>query len=258
MISCILNGGLGNQMSQISTTWVLARDHNDDCGFNFSMVPVHQGNNAMSYRSNIFKKLKDLPNGWKPLVVYKEPAYEYKRIPYYNRILLKGYFAGERYIGHRKNEVIELFKDKQIVDTLSNIYKDKLIDSVSIHVRRGDYLKFNKVYVLLDSDYYKRAMEIIESRVNIKNILVFSDDIRWCEQNMHDKRMSFIKGHPDYYDIYLMSLCSHNITANSSFSWWGSYLNSNPDKIVCTPGKWFLSEGPKNSDYLICENWIKI
>jgi hypothetical protein len=258
MITAKLNGGLGNQMFQVAVAYTMALDNNDQCAFDFNTVPVLQGQCPVFYRDNIFKKLNNINNGWKPRVIYKEITNEYTKIPYGCDMKLIGYFASEEYIKNRRAEILDLFIDKDIIKLLRDLFNDKLKNSVSLHVRRGDYLKFPEVYVILSQSYYELALNIIGGKYQINNILVFSDDIEWCKQNMNDSRMYFIEGYPDYIDMYLMSLCNHNITANSSFSWWGAYLNENKEKIVCAPKKWFNYNGPKSSSYLLCKDWLGI
>ena len=257
-ISCRLNGGLGNCMFQIASTYAIAKDHGDTCAFDFSMIPVYQGCPAESYRKTIYKKLRRLAGGTRGMPIYREKGYGFNKVPYRNNMMLVGYFGHEAYFAHHKKDIVELFKHDETIRNIKNKYSQILTNSVSLHVRRGDYLKFSKVYVLLTPDYYKRALETIESKAKIHNILVFSDDIEWCKENIKDPRITYIHGEPDYVDLYLMALTNHNILANSSFSWWGTYLNENPDKIVCAPRKWFRDGFVSKSEYLYCDNWIKI
>lgn len=255
MISAELNGGLGNQMFQIATTYVLALQNGDQCGFNFANKPMFQGQWGNAYRRNIFKKLRPLPPRWRPVYIYRERGLGYQRIPYYKKMLLRGYFSDERYFGDYRKEIVKLFSDEETIKLMRESYYPLLKNSASYHVRRGDYMQFPDVYVTLGEDYYGAALKHIESRHKIENILVFSDDIQWCKENLSDPRMTFVEDQPDYMDLYLMSLCDHNIMANSSFSWWGAYLNTNPDKIVCAPRIWFKDKGPANAEHLFCKNW---
>ncbi|MBD5334123.1 MAG: alpha-1,2-fucosyltransferase [Bacteroides sp.] len=117
--------------------------------------------------------------------------------------------------------------------------------SVSIHIRRGDYLKAPNYAGLCGIDYYTKAIEYIKSMVKSPEFYIFSDDISWCKENISP----ILDGLPHKFvdwniasdsplDMLLMSNCHHNILANSSFSWWSACLNSHSDKIVCAPKKW--------------------
>ena len=233
MISTMLDGGLGGRMFQIAATYALALDNNDECAFNFSMGSMSQDHPLLTYRDNVYRKLKDLPTNWKPESVYTERRYDYDPIPYRKNMILRGFFASERYFNHRRKEIIELFKDQGTIDTIKLDFRN----SVSLHVRRGDYL-VNASHVCSES-YYKNALEFMDSQTQIDRIYIISDDISWCKETFKDRRVTFIEGVADYIDFYIQTLCTHNIMANSTFSRWGAYLNENENKIVCAPSVWF-------------------
>ena len=107
--------------------------------------------------------------------------------------------------------------------------------SVSLHIRRGDYVS-NWVHPVLPMDYYFSGLEIVK---NYENILIFSDDIEWCKENLKFKKSVFVENLSNIDSIWLMSLCENNIIANSSFSWWGAFLNSNNSKKIICPKNWF-------------------
>jgi hypothetical protein len=106
-------------------------------------------------------------------------------------------------------------------------------------------------------EYYQNAIKIIGEE---NHFVIFSDDIKWCEENFNFlKNKTFISGNTDYEDLYLMSMCKHNIIANSTFSWWGGWLNCNIDKKVIIPSKWFgISNSHLNTNDLYCNKWIKL
>ena len=133
-------------------------------------------------------------------------------------------------------------------------------NSVSIHVRRGDYL-MEIGWDTCNLEYYNKAIKYIEQILPHCTFYVFSDDILWCMKNLTNK-YNFIyvdwnKGNDSWQDMYLMSQCKNNIIANSTFSWWGAWLNNNPQKIVITPSIWFNDRNPNDCD-IIPDNWIKI
>lgn len=136
-------------------------------------------------------------------------------------------------------------------------------ESVSIHFRRGDYVT-NKSYLVLDLKYYYNAVELIRSKLKNPNFYIFSDDIDWVKRNFKNKLKSKITFQDcnlsNIEDLMLMSNCKHNIIANSTFSWWGAWLNKNLDKIVIAPSKFFKDDiyntNLKSTYYP--QNWIII
>jgi len=241
MLTTELNGGLCNQLFQIAVAYSLARDNNDECAFYLDSPVINQGNPARTYRTNILKNINELPANWKPEFIWREPDLNYHPIPYHKNMMLVGYFGSEKYFGHHKEEIIRLFKP--LMPRLNNC--------ASLHVRRGDYLRCANVFYCLDAKYYHKALRYIDSNI----VYVLSDDIEWCKNNLKDDRLFYPVGQSDWEDLLLMSRCDHNIMANSTFSWWGSYLNENPDKIVIAPKKWHTTEISRD---IYCNNWILI
>jgi hypothetical protein len=233
MISAMLDGGLGGRLFQIATTYALAFDNNDECAFNFSMGSMSQDMPLLTYRNNVYRKLKDLPVNWEHEAIYTERRYDYDPIPYRKNLILRGFFSSERYFSHHRKEIIELFKDQETIESIKFDFKN----SVSLHVRRGDYL-VNASYVCPES-YYKKALELIDREIQIDHIYIVSDDIPWCKKTFKDKRITFIEGLPDYIDFYIQTLCTHNIISNSTFSRMATFLNENSSKIVYAPATWF-------------------
>jgi hypothetical protein len=229
----MLDGGLAARMFQIAATYALALDNGDECAFNFSMGSMSQDHPLLTYRNNVFRELRNLPANWWPEALYHERRYDYDPIPYQKNMILRGYFTSERYFSHRRKEIIELFKDQETIDKINLDFTN----SVSLHVRRGDYL-VNASYVCPES-YYKKALELIDEETQIDRIYVVSDDIPWCKETFKDSRITFIEDVPDYYDLYIQTQCSHNIIANSNFSRMATFLNENSGKIVYAPGTWF-------------------
>ena len=256
MITARLNGGLGNKMFQIATAYSLALYNEDECAFNMQDHVVHQGNSAYTYQGNVFKKLKELPANWQPQYCYQEPRPNYNPIPYYTNMIIQGDFASERYFLTFKNEVIDLFKDRELIAEIKRKYDGLWDNSVSLHIRRGDYVK--SASVLLTMEYYNTAIGLLEQKETISHIVVVSDDIAWCKNNFRDRRATFIEGEPDYVDFYMQTLCNHNIISNSSFSWWGTYLNENVNKIVYAPAIWYDYDGYRDFKDFFCDNWILI
>jgi len=233
MISAMLCGGLGGRMFQIAAAYALALENNDECAFNLNMGSLSQGVYPSTYRNNVFRKLKDLPPGWKQEAYYQERRYNYDPIPYQKNLMIGGYFSSEKYFDKYRKEIIELFKDHEMLESI----KFDFINSVSLHVRRGDYL-INASHIC-GENYYKKALSFMDSKTQIDHIYIISDDIPWCKETFKDQRVIFSEGVPDYIDFYLQTKCTHNIIANSTYSRWGAYLNENTNKIVCAPAVWF-------------------
>jgi hypothetical protein len=178
---------------------------------------------------------------------------------------LVGYWQTENYFMNVQSEIRKDFTFKSLpLDRNAKLVEQiTAVNSVSLHVRRGDYVsnpKASSVHCLCSLDYYKSAINYIAERVEQPNFFIFSDDIEWVKKHLKiNFACQFIDhnhGAESYNDMRLMSLCRHNIIANSSFSWWGAWLNSNHKKIVVSPEKWFKSNA--NIDNLIPNGWVSI
>lgn len=232
MITAYLKGGLGNQMFQIATAYSLSLSNDDVCCFDFTNGLFTQ-KPANYYKDNIFSKIEN--NKIQITNKYTEPKFNYSEIPYKSDMIIDGYFQSEKYFINHRKQIIQLFKNESIIDTIYNKYSDILKNSVSVHIRRGDYVNLQKIHPVQDISYYQKSFDFL----NPENILIFSDDITWCKNNFKSEKIFFIENQKDYEDIYLMSLCNNNIIANSTFSWWGAWLNENENKKVFAPKKWF-------------------
>ena len=124
-----------------------------------------------------------------------------------------------------------------------------------MHIRRTDYVTSNGYHPVQSIEYYKNALDIIGG---YESLYVFSDDINWCKSNLRFKDMTFVQNSEDIDDLWMMSLCKNNIIANSSFSWWGAWLNDNPNKKIISPKMWFGEQTNLNSDDISPISWVKI
>lgn len=173
-----------------------------------------------------------------------------------------GYWQTELYFKSSERIIRQMLTFPEL-DSRNKIFMDQLSGEnlVSIHVRRGDYLKEPLFQGLTDIDYYERAISEISKKTDVDRFLVFSNDIQWCKENiarMCKGKCEFVDwntGRDSYRDMQLMSMCNHNIVANSSFSWWGAWLNNKNDKIVIAPHKWINRSTPTD---IIPSSWIKI
>ncbi|WP_114327494.1 alpha-1,2-fucosyltransferase [Candidatus Colwellia aromaticivorans] len=155
----------------------------------------------------------------------------------------------------REHLVFPEFSDAKSIALCEDIQGQ---ETVAIHIRRGDYLKHKALGGICDLPYYENAIEKIETLVDNPLYVVFSDDIEWCKENIKVKNARFVdwnSGEQSFQDMHLMSLCKHNIIANSSFSWWGAWLNANLNKIVIAPNKWIHYT---DASGILPEQWLQV
>ena len=174
-----------------------------------------------------------------------------------------GYMQNYKYSEEIQDNILDIFKfDKSRLSekSLSLLSEIKKRNSVSIHIRRGDYLKeenkklFSNICTL---NYYKNALEVIKNKVDNPFYFIFSDDMTWVKENFQIKNAFFIDWNKEldaWQDMYLMSCCKHNIIANSTFSWWGAWLNQNPQKVIISPSHFVNGLDP---DKILPNEWIK-
>ncbi len=173
---------------------------------------------------------------------------------------LKGYWQCEKYFIDAADLVRQKFTFQPLQDDINKAVMDKIQNnnSVSLHIRRGDYLNAG-IGASLNMDYYNKAIEHINNTISSPFYFVFSDDIEWAKENIKEERVEFIGWNKDsnsYIDMQLMSNCKHNIIANSSFSWWGAWLNSNKEKKVVAPQQWMPHLA--NGSDIIPKEWIQV
>lgn len=176
---------------------------------------------------------------------------------------LEGYWQSESYFKDiekiiRANFVFRkplLGQNAEIAD------KIRISNSVSLHVRRGDYMANHSIHFPCTVDYYNQAMRYIDSHLSNPVYFLFSDDIEWARENLlFNSHYYFINnnvGSDSYNDMHLMSLCDHHIIANSSFSWWGAWLNSCKDKMVIAPRRWFHTDAFASHD-IVPKSWMTV
>jgi hypothetical protein len=256
-ISSVLIGGIGNNLFQIAAGYALSLNHKRD--YICSTKEIHHTHNPLTcYRNNILRNIKFFDDSL-PFEMYQEINFEYKEInPTHNNLKIYGYFQSEKYFENYKNEIIDLFKiDDDTKIKLYEKYNDIINNenTCSVHIRRGDYVNLQNYHPLQSIDYYKSAFSKLNKDTHY---IIFSDDLNWCKDNFKFlSNVQFIDGNKDYEDLYLMSLCKNNIIANSSFSWWGAWLNQNKNKVVISPKLWFgPSFSDKNTNDVYCKNWL--
>lgn len=124
--------------------------------------------------------------------------------------------------------------------------------TVGIHVRRGDYLMLSNVLPTMDKKYFIEAMKLLGE---YEHAFIFTDDPKWVSETLQFEKTTIVKNNPDYFDLWALSLCNHNIISNSSFSWWGSFLNTHKDKKVYAPSQWFGPGWPPKEHMVHEEYW---
>lgn len=293
MIIVCLIGGLGNQMFQYATARAVAYRTNMPLKLDVTAFANYK---LRPYRLGCFNIIEDFATETevrrfrrprrrqiiafttyeikKHLLPWRGPKFvEEQGLSFDPGILridesayLIGYWQSEKYFADVAELIRQEFTLKSEPDKLNEQVLDEIevANSVSLHIRRGDYISnpvTNKVHGVLGLDYYSRAVNYVASRTAQPHFFIFSDDIAWAKENLRlSFPLSFIehngKGR-EYEDLRLMSRCKHHIIANSSFSWWGAWLNANPEKIVVSPEKWFNDPSLESKD-LIPEYWVKM
>lgn len=251
-ITPTLAGGLGNQMFEIAAAASLAKDNGAVLIVNNEEhILPNQGRNVNNYTNNIFSKIMFDKN----LLIknfHRRDLCTYEKIPYKENLKLLGHFQSWKYFDHNREYIRNLFSQPS-----KNAY-----DITAIQVRRGDYYKFPDHHPQLTPEYYAKAVKMADN----KNILIFSDDIQWCIDNIHfgeDYNVRYMSktNTSDWQELYTLSECKNIIISNSSFGWWSAYLNTHPDKKIYVPSIWFgkvmINEG-FNIDDLVLPEWIKV
>ena len=257
-ISINTMGGLGNVLFQIATAYSISK--RDDMKLIIDPTNHYGAHHGIpKYANNI---LRNINFSTTPLnfVGYGEQGHHFTEIPKFNSdTKLIGYFQTEKYFINYRNEILEMFSPtNNIITKLNEKYSDILKkNTTSLHVRRGDFIGISDFHPTLPIEYYQESLKLIDSN---STILIFSDDINWCKSNfdfINDK--IFVDDLEDFEELYLMSMCNNNIIANSTFSWWGAWLNKNLNKRVISPKVWFGSSLTHLQTFdIYCNNWIKL
>ena len=283
MITCNLMGGLGNQIFQIFATISYAIKSKNRFQF-LNLTALGGGSTTVRYTlwETFFSTIKlflisELPQ---PIHVIKENGFPYNELPVremVNRnVMIYGYFQSYKYFQENYDIIYRILNiDKMKNELLDNLnlsspeYLD-LENAVSMHFRIGDYKKIQDFHPLATYEYYERSLEYFKSVHPNKefNILYFCedcdiDDVLSIINKLVNKfpMYNFTRGLntlEDWQQMLLMSCCHHNIIANSSFSWWAAYLNSNKDKIVCYPSVWFGKVANIDTRDLCLPDWIRV
>jgi hypothetical protein len=286
MVKVKIIGGLGNQMFQYAAAKALAVKHNTDVSANisaFSSYEVHplsidklSCNCKFDSRGNFLSKVIDFPyfrnvcskfSHFFNVYIEKDLSYNSEFFNSNKGVSLFGYFQSEKYFLNIRELLLEEFSLNTPLDKHESSIESQITesDSVAIHIRRGDYISdksANSIHGTCNSEYFINSL----SKLNELNLLsdatilfIFSDDIEWCQANLSfEYRTVFVEGssaRPEV-DIHLMSKCKHQIISNSTFSWWGAWLNTNPNKCVIAPIQWFKTL--HDSTDIVPEQWKRL
>ncbi len=274
MVVCHLQGGLGNQMFQYATGLALSKRVAQELFMDLSHYAADQhtlNETPRSYELNLLRlevpfasenKLRDIRNELQHLTLIervKRKIFPSKKLFQYNdstnasqiplnfaHYYLQGYFHNEDHFKSVKQELIDAFKPSEKFP----VHNSRLMPaSVSVHVRRGDYISNANAaqhHGTCSLEYYNEAFNFIHSKIKQPHFYFFSDDIEWCKANFKElPSATFVEncnGKKSHEDLILMSACNHQIIANSSYSWWAAWLNTNENKIVVGPKKWTLQQ----------------
>jgi len=296
MIIVKLMGGLGNQMFQYAAARRLAHVHGASLKLNLGWYKnIAESDTARKYALNVFaikeeiaspEELQNLRNPGQGSVrkiiqclanaragstrgtVINEKHYHFDpdimALP--DNVSLEGYWQSEKYFKDIEEIIRNKFTVKFKPDALNRELAETIkgVEAVSIHVRRGDYVSnpaASRYHGTCSLDYYRRAIDNVLHKTVHPHFFVFSDDPSWVKNNLKMAHPVTFAGHngpgKDYEDLRLMTLCRYHIIANSSFSWWGAWLNHSPDKTVIAPSKWFNDPAINTCD-LIPDEWQRL
>lgn len=296
MIVVRLNGGLGNQFFQYAAGYAVALRNQQSLMLDITGFLSHDPNLKQSYRSldilDFQIQFSESISG-SQLMGIKYPRGIFSRVSnfiqkrifkrYYvdwhpdvltknGQVYLDGYYQSELYFSSIRDKISKQFQlKKTFLNEVKNIVEmiRASNNSISMHIRRGDYItnpRANKIHNICTKNYFYSSLDYLTSRLDDFKIFVFSDDIDWVkaemtlpESTVYVSDLLQISGERlrSSQEIYLMSLCQHNIISNSSFSWWGAYLNEFNGKIVIAPSVWSKSKVISHKNILPAE-WIQI
>lgn len=290
MIIVRLYGGLGNQMFQYAAARRLSLHRGSDVVIDvseFQYDPTYQCYlnyfcKSQTYASpddlwwirrsrekrplnKLFYRMGGLFRPDRELTFVSEPHFHFAEdilhLP--DNVCLDGYWQSERYFVDVADIIRSEFAIRESVTEQSQSLLDRIdsSDSISIHVRRGDYVSNPaafKIHGLCSIEYYKACIAYLRERVDSPRFFLFSDDPAWVRENLQlHEQMTVVENNPAIEDMRLMSRCKHNIIANSSFSWWGAWLNPKPGKMVLAPRQWFQDASINTTD-LYPHSWVAL
>ena len=264
-------GGLGNQLFQLFTTIAYSMKNKQ----RFYFPNSKNLGKRYTYWDSFLKHLKDYtisdPLNKVSMQIVREKGFHYEPLSFVEgrEVCLSGYFQSEKYFKEYYGVICHLIQLKEEKELVNENYPNNYSNSISMHFRLVDYKKLPDYHPILCYSYYKNSLTNIINTTNKNdwNILYFCDeeDIPRVDAVISILKSDFpsltferiSESIVDWEQMLIMSLCTHNIIANSSFSWWGAYFNSSENKIVCYPDIWFGPRGPQDTQDLCPESWVK-
>jgi len=240
-----LSGGLGNQLFEIASAYAYAQKHHKTFILDHSMKVLPGSPPRATYFDMVYPWIQNNPQEKVSWNLLEEKGFAYQPLPFhYGSVHLKGYFQSSAYFMEYKDFFRKSFNQLCTVRLPLEIASQS-IPLVSFHIRRTDYVQ-HALHTQQSSTYYLSAVSALRTQLGVKNLclVVFSDDVAWCKSHVEtwwsqDISFFYISNYKDYEDLYLMTLCDHHIIANSSFSWWGSYLDPKETAQTVAPKIWF-------------------
>lgn len=277
MIVVQLLGGLGNQMFQYACGRALALRTGKKLYLDLRHYAVdsqrfYELDKLNIQATGIIRSMDEMQQiglslGIERLSIWKERHFNFDPAVialHDNVILAEGYWQSEKYFQDFSENICDELSpslEQLSSESLRMGIRMRKYPAVAVHVRRGDYIQKSTSHGILSMDYYRRAISYIGQRVADARFYIFSDDADWCKQQFATLPNSQVVDHTcgkgSQEDLWLMSQCNHNIIANSTYSWWGAWLNTNPNKIVVTPERWFAGLVNDTPD-LRLESWITL
>ncbi len=269
MLSCHLMGGLGNQLFQIFAAISYAmRSENPFVFLNVAQLDAKRHTYWNTFLTSLKPFLRDTLN---LSTTIREKNFKFNDLNVTamrgQQVCIFGYFQSYKYFQPYYNTICNLIRlDEQRAKVLTKVPVKP--NTISVHFRLGDYKGIQHVHPLMPYEYYKESIHFINGKCNVENIVYFCEDEDLAQVvntvsklAMDFPKLTFARAPSeleDWEQMLLMSCCAHNVIANSSFSWWGAYFNSNPDKIVCYPSVWFGPTVGHDTSDLCPESWNRI
>ncbi len=257
-VSAKLVGQLGNQMFQIATATSLALDNDAEALFP-DLISSDKFNIPLNHKKVFFRCEAHRKGAIK--FNYVDTNLPYTPIIYRPNMRIEGWFQCEKYFDHHRKEILELFApSKKILSYLTTRYADILNHPCTVALHHRSYFKEDPKQLYHPTQTKEYFLKAILYYPEDALFVVCSNDIAWCKENFADisRNFVFIENEPHYHDLFLMSMCTHNIISNSSFSWWSAYLNQNPEKIVTAPKRWFAETSGADYRDIIPNSWYRI